>query len=68
MSRMIKMTTDNLKELLGQAQKYKHFIVYDGDDNTDGEDVWHCDVELADELEDIYYDTSREVWSFDEVK
>lgn len=66
--RTIKMTTEDLKSLLDEARKYKYAIVYDSEINTDGEGVWHCDVELTDDKDNSYYDTAESVWSFDEVK
>lgn len=66
--RKIVMTTDDLVKLLQATKDYKHFIVYDGDYNTDGEGVWHCDVELTDTLDESYYDTSDEMFSFNEAK
>lgn len=67
MSRTIKMTTEDLKSLLDEAQKYKYAIVYDSEINTDGEGVWHCDVELTNDLDNVYYDTAESMWSFDEA-
>lgn len=66
MSRTIKMTTDDLNKLLAEAKKFKHFIIYDSDQNTDGEGVWHCDVELTNDLNNSYYDSAESLWSFDE--
>lgn len=66
--RTIKMTTDDLNKLLAVAKKFKHFIIYDSDQNTDGEGVRHCDVELTNDLDNSYYDSAESVWSFDEVK
>ena len=36
-------------------------------DIGDGEGVWHCDVELTNDLDNSYYDTAESMWSFDEV-
>ena len=65
--RTIKMTTDDLNKLLAEAKKFKCFIIYDSDDNTDGEGVWHCDVELTNDPGNSYYDSAESLWSFDEV-
>lgn len=66
--RTIKMTTDDLNKLLAEAKKFKHFIICDSDQNTDGEGVWHCDVELTNDLDNSYYDSAESMWSFEECK
>lgn len=67
MSKTIRMTTDELNKLLAEAKRFKHFIIYDREDNVDGEGVWHCDVELTNDLNDSYYGSNDKLWSFDEA-
>ena len=63
MTRTITLTTENLKDLLNNAQKYKYFDINASDNNTDGEGVWHCDIEFYNVLEN-----PEDVYSFDELK
>lgn len=64
--KMIIMSTEDLAGMLDACKRYKDYIIYDSDDNTDGEGVWHCDVEFTDDIHDSHYDTAEEVWSFNE--
>lgn len=38
------------------------------EDYMNKQGVWHCDVELTNDLDNSYYDTAESVWSFDEVQ
>ena len=68
MSRRIIIDTEDLKTLLDLTKQYEVVKVYDGDTNTDGEGVWHCDVYFADTMEEIIADAPNEVFSFNELK
>ncbi len=57
----IVISTGDLKRLLELAAQYP-FAVIDSKDNTDGESVWHCDVEFYDEPGD---ENPIELFSFD---
>ena len=66
--RYITMTTDELTQLLVQAQEYKYFWVFDSDDNRDGQGEWHCEVEFSDEvLGKGSWGDGEESFSFDEI-
>lgn len=45
------MTTQDLERLMELAATYPYAVI-DSVDNTDGEGVWHCDVEFYDEQGD----------------
>lgn len=62
--RYITISTDDLDRLLELATNYPYAVI-DSDDNTDGEGVWHCDVEFYDEQGD---EDPIENWSFNESK
>lgn len=62
--RFITMTTQDLARLLELATQ-QPFAVIDSPMNTDGEGVWHCDVEFYDEYTD---ETPEEVFSFNASK
>lgn len=62
--RFITMTTQDLARLLELAAQ-QPFAVIDSPMNTDGEGVWHCDVEFYDEEGD---ETPEEVFSFNASK
>lgn len=62
--RYITITTDDLDRLLELATNYPYAVI-DSNDNTDGEGVWHCDVEFYDEYGD---ETPEEVFSFNASK
>lgn len=62
--RFITMTTEDLERLLELAAQ-QPFAVIDSPMNTDGEGVWHCDVEFYDEQGD---EDPIENWSFNETK
>lgn len=59
----IVISTSDLKRLLELAAQYP-FAVIDSNDNTDGESVWHCDVEFYDEPGD---ENPIELFSFDKA-
>ena len=59
----ITIATQDLRRLLELAAQ-QPFAVIDGNDNTDGESVWHCDVEFYDEQGD---ETPEDVFSFNET-
>lgn len=61
--KFITIATQDLKRLLELAAQ-QPFAVIDGVDNTDGEGVWHCDVEFYDEQGD---ETPEDVFSFNET-
>lgn len=67
MKRYIKIATDDLSQLLRYAQQYD-FAVYDGYDNTDGEGVWHCDIDFYDEDHTQEQDDPLERYSYDEAE
>jgi hypothetical protein len=58
------MTTEDLERLLELAAQ-QPFAVIDSPMNTDGEGVWHCDVEFYDEQGD---EMTKEVFSFNASK
>lgn len=60
----ITISTSDLKRLLELSAQFP-FAVIDGADNTDGEGVWHCDVEYYDEQGD---EEPTEVFSFNRTK
>lgn len=60
----ITMSTDDLARLLELATNYPYAVI-DSNDNTDGEGVWHCDVEFYDEQGD---EDPTDVFSFNELK
>ena len=60
----ITISTSDLKRLLELSAQFP-FAVIDGADNTDGEGVWHCDVEYYDEQGD---ETPTEVFSFNKTR
>ena len=62
--RFITMTTEDLGRLLELAAQ-QPFAVIDSPTNTDGEGIWHCDVEFYDEQGD---ETPEEVFSFNASK
>lgn len=64
MRKFITIATDDLARLLELSAHYP-YAVLDGADNTDGEGVWHCDVEYYDEQGD---ETPTEVFSFNRTK
>lgn len=68
MGRKIIIDTDELKTLLDLAQKYECVKVYDGNTNTDGEGIWHCDLYFADTADRIIEDDPAENYSFNEYK
>lgn len=64
----IVMTTDELTQVLVKAKEYKHFFVFDSDQNRDGQGEWHCDVEFSDEpLDRDSWGDGEENFSFDEA-
>jgi len=65
----IVMTTENLKELLAAARRYRYYWVYDSEQNRDGQGEWHCDVWLDDENElgEDGWGDGEECFSFDEA-
>lgn len=67
MKRYIKIATDDLRQLLRYAQQYD-FAVYDSYDNTDGEGVWHCDIDFYDEDHTQEQDDPLERYSYDEAE
>lgn len=68
MGRKIIIDTDDLKTLLDLARNHEIVQVYDGETNTDGEGVWHCDVYFANSMEAIIDDAPDENYSFNEYK
>lgn len=60
----ITISTSDLKRLLELSAQFP-FAVIDGADNTDGEGVWHCDVEYYDEQGD---EDPTEVFSFNRTQ
>lgn len=64
MRKFITIATNDLARLLELSAQYP-YAVFDGDDNTDGEGVWHCDVEYYDEQGD---EAPIEVFSFNPTK
>lgn len=64
------MTTNDLKKLLSLAANptIRAHEVIDGEDNTDGENKWHCDVNFYVHDEDIEADNPAEVFSFDSAQ
>ena len=66
MKKYIIMTTNDLEIMLNIAanRSIDHFRVIGTDDNTDGEGIWHCDVE--------FYTANRtepvELYSFDSAQ
>lgn len=69
MSKTIKMTTDQLKELLKAVSKYKYYYVYDSERNTDGQGEWHCDIWLDDDknLDENDWGDGAECFSFEQL-
>lgn len=60
MRKFITIATDDLARLLELSAQYPYAVI-DGNDNTDGEGKWHCDVEFYDEQGD---EDPTEVFSF----
>lgn len=56
------ITTNDLKKLLSLAANptLRAHEVIDGEDNTDGEDKWHCDVNFYVHDEDVETDNPAE--------
>lgn len=67
MRRYIKIATDELNQLLRYAQQYD-FVVYDSYYNTDGEGVWHCDIDFYDEDHTQEQDDPLARYSYDEAE
>jgi hypothetical protein len=65
--RFITMTTQDLARVLELAAQ-QPFAVIDSNDNTDGEGVWHCDVEFYDNYDEYGDETPEEVFSFNASK
>lgn len=64
----ITISTEDLKEMLDLAEVYDP-VVFDGDDNTDGEGVWHCRVDFYEDFpQDVDNDDPIEVFEFNETK
>lgn len=68
MGRKIVIDTDDLKDMLDRAKEFKYVKVYDSDSNTDGESVWHCDVEFFDDYDDGGDPMVVDTYSFDEAR
>lgn len=68
MGRKIVIDTDDLKDMLCLAKDFKFAKVYDSDSNTDGEGVWHCDVEFFDSYDDGGDPMVVDAYSFDEAR
>ena len=66
MSRKIVIDTEDLKAMLDYARGYRYVKVYDSDANTDGEGVWHCDVDFFNFYDEGGDPASDETYSFDE--
>lgn len=64
MRKFITIATDDLARLLELSAQYPYAVI-DGNDNTDGEGVWHCDVEYYDEQGD---EEPTEVFSFNRTQ
>lgn len=62
--RFITISTEDLDRLMELAMTYPYLVI-DSEYNTDGEGVWHCDVEFYDEQGD---EDPVEVFSFNETK
>ena len=58
------MSTEDLSRLMELATNFPYAVI-DNNDNTDGEGVWHCDVEFYDEQGD---EDPTDVFSFNELK
>lgn len=67
MSRKIIIDTEDLKDMLDSAKDFKFVKVYDSDSNTDGEGVWHCDVEFFDEYDEGGDPATIDTFSFNEA-
>lgn len=62
----ITISTQDLKRLMELARAYE-YAVFDGNDNTDGEGVWHCRVDFYENFpEDVDNDDPFEVFEFNE--
>ena len=66
----ILMTTNDLKKLLALVENptLRAYEVIDSEDNTDGEDKWHCDVNFYVNKEDADADNPAEAFSFDSAQ
>ncbi len=66
----ILMTTNDLKKLLGLSrnQTLEYYSVIENEDNTDGEDKWHCNVKFYVNEEDLEADNPAEAFSFDSAQ
>ena len=67
--RKIVMTCDDLARLLTAVKEYKYWYLYDGQQNTDGEGVWHADVWLSNNIKlgESDWGEGEDNFSFDEV-
>lgn len=64
----ITISTEDLGRLMKLARA-NEYAVFDGDDNTDGEGVWHCRVDFYENFpEDMDNDAPIEVFEFNETK
>ena len=63
----IVMDTKDLRDMLNFRKQYEYCAVFDSGDNTDGEGVWHCDVQFGNDPDSLKDGNGDEVYSFNSV-
>lgn len=65
----IVMKVSDLRRLLNDVKRYKHYYIYASEDNRDGQGEWHCDIEVGNEpLGEDGWGDGEEHWSFDSLE
>lgn len=65
----IVMKVSDLRRLLNDVKRYKHYYIYASDQNRDGQGEWHCDIEVGNEpLGEDGWGDGDEHWSFDSLE
>ena len=65
----IVMKVSDLRLLLNDIKRFKHYYIYASDQNRDGQGEWHCDIEVGDEpLGEDGWGDGEEHHSFDSLE
>jgi hypothetical protein len=65
----IVMKVSDLRLLLNDIKRFKHYYIYASDQNRDGQGEWHCDIEVGDEpLGEDGWGDGEEHYSFDSLE